>query len=196
MTLPQWFKVTGYTTSGLGKTFHPNLPPNYDEPKSWTQPEHGGFAYFTANNNTGDRGCAHGLTPWCSEAAGVAADDYADGQLVTEALRQLRVHAQAAERKSSPPQQKYANPLARAFFMAVGLHRPHMDWIVPPSFLAEQPPASEIQLAQHPVLPDSGTEATAAAAAWAFYNCTELTGRARLARMGAHIEPDQVRKIT
>ena len=37
--LPQWFKQNNYTTLGTGKTFHPGLPPNYDEPKSWSQDE-------------------------------------------------------------------------------------------------------------------------------------------------------------
>lgn len=68
--------------------------------------------------------------------------------------------------------------------MAVGLHRPHMDWVTPPSFLARQPPAAEIKLAQHQVFPNTTT-------GWAFYNCTELTGRARLTKLGAHIEPEQ-----
>ena len=35
----QWFKQHNYTTLGTGKTFHPGLPPNYDEPKSWSQDE-------------------------------------------------------------------------------------------------------------------------------------------------------------
>ena len=26
----------GYTTTGLGKTFHPGSPKNWDQPKSWT----------------------------------------------------------------------------------------------------------------------------------------------------------------
>ena len=182
VTLPQWFKAVGYTASGMGKTFHPGLPPSYDEPHSWTQPEAGGFPYFTANNDTGDFGCGGGLSPWCSEAVGVAPDEYTDGQLVGEAMRQLRIIA-ARDAATPPPSQPYANPLSRPFFMAVGLHRPHMDWIVPPEFLAKQPPPSEIALARHPVVPEE-----TAAAAWAFYNCTELTGRARLAKVGAHIE--------
>ena len=65
--------------------------------------------------------------------------------------------------------------------MAVGLHRPHMDWVVPPSFLALQPPASSIKLAEH-------TRFSNATPGWAFYNCTELTGRPRL--KGSRIEPE------
>ena len=199
VTLPQWFKATGYATSGMGKTFHPKLPPNYDEPLSWSPVSDGGFAYFTANNDTGDRGCPAGTSPWCSsigpDGIDVPPDEYADGQIVTEALRQLHVlvgrYAAVADARSAPappppPLVPFANPLSRAFFMAVGLHRPHMDWVVPPSILAEQPPAAAIKLAQHPIVPNDTL-----ASRWAFYNCTELTGRTRLKEMGAHIEPDK-----
>lgn len=95
---------------------------------------------------------------------------YADGQLVTEALRQLRA----------------LSARTQVFFMAVGLHRPHMDWIVPPSVLAKQPPVDQIELAQHQVVPNDTL-----ASRWAFYNCTELTARARLQAVGAHIEADE-----
>ena len=53
VTLPQWFKARGYLATGIGKTFHPKLPPNYDEPASWSAD----FPYFTANNDHGDRHC-------------------------------------------------------------------------------------------------------------------------------------------
>lgn len=35
-SFPQYFKENGYTTLGTGKTFHPNLPLNFDLPLSWT----------------------------------------------------------------------------------------------------------------------------------------------------------------
>ena len=250
VTLPQWFKATGYTVSGMGKSesfrrfsalvpcslwsvghaprdyvrwflsshlaapkdalllsplavlnrvgdtaFHPNLPPKYDEPLSWSSSAEGGFPYVTAFNDTGDRGCPNGTSPWCSmidhKGAEIPPNEYADGQLVTEALRQMDIlvtRDAAASATAGDPVAAlapFANPLSRAFFMAVGLHRPHMDWVVPPSALAEQPPAAEIKLAQHPVVPNDTV-----ASRWAFYNCTELTGRPRLAEQGARITAD------
>ena len=123
--------------------------------------------------------------------ADVEPNDYADGQLVTEALRQLSVLSDRYWSSTANPGvgaslSPFANPLARPYFMAVGLHRPHMDWVVPPSMLARQPPAGQIELAQHPLVPNDTL-----ASRWAFYNCTELTQRARLKAAGAHIEPDQ-----
>jgi iduronate 2-sulfatase len=39
VSFPQYFKERGYTTLATGKTFHPNLPPNWDQPYSWSTDE-------------------------------------------------------------------------------------------------------------------------------------------------------------
>lgn len=36
VTLPGYFKRAGYYATSLGKVFHPDLPPNFDYPASWT----------------------------------------------------------------------------------------------------------------------------------------------------------------
>ena len=36
-TFPEHFKNQNYTTLGAGKTFHPNHPKDWDEPRSWSQ---------------------------------------------------------------------------------------------------------------------------------------------------------------
>ena len=36
-TMPEHFKQNGFITLGGGKTFHPNHPPDWDAPASWTQ---------------------------------------------------------------------------------------------------------------------------------------------------------------
>ena len=183
LTLPAFFKRAGALATGMGKTYHPNLPPHYDEPASWSSE----FAYFTAPK--GSSSCGNDTSPWCSERTSVPEDQYADGLIVGEALRQLDaivakyfVPPQSPAPDGSLPS-PYANPLSRPFFMAVGLHRPHMDWVVPPSFLARQPPAPEIPLASHPRFPATAPD-------WAFYNCTELTARSRLRSAHAAIQPN------
>jgi iduronate 2-sulfatase len=175
VTLPAYFKAAGVLATGIGKTYHPGLPAGYDEPASWS-PD---FPYVTAP--AGSSACPRDTSPWCSDGPDVADDDYADGVLVTEAIRQLGVINATYRVAGAGPAPSGSNPLSRAFFMAVGLHRPHMDWVVPPSFLARQPPPADIKLAEHPRFPN-------ATPAWAFYNCTELTRRARLA--GQKIEPE------
>ena len=178
-TLPQFFKDHGLLTTGLGKTFHPGLPANYDEPLSWS-PD---FPYVAEPSSAESCGNGtHGQSPFCSEGPRVGDDGYVDGLLVSEAVRQLGVIAARYTPRGTRRAAPGANPLTRAFFMAVGLHRPHMDWVTPPDYLARQPPAAAIKLARHPVFPNATT-------GWAAYNCTELTGRPALAELGAHIEP-------
>ena len=36
MALPEHFKLNGYLVTGTGKLYHPNIPPNFDQPKSWS----------------------------------------------------------------------------------------------------------------------------------------------------------------
>eukprot|EP00729_Bicosta_minor_P018330 gene18330-30586_t len=38
ISFPEYFKQHGYFTASSGKVFHPNLPPNYDYPASWSIP--------------------------------------------------------------------------------------------------------------------------------------------------------------
>lgn len=34
--LPEHFKNNGYLVTGAGKLFHPGVPPNFDQPRSWS----------------------------------------------------------------------------------------------------------------------------------------------------------------
>ena len=36
-TMPEHFKNSGFLTLGGGKTFHPDAPKNWDNPRSWSQ---------------------------------------------------------------------------------------------------------------------------------------------------------------
>ena len=36
-SMPEFFKQHGYVSYGQGKLYHPNKPPNNDEPYSWSQ---------------------------------------------------------------------------------------------------------------------------------------------------------------
>jgi iduronate 2-sulfatase len=52
VTCPEHFKNNDWLTLGGGKTFHPNHPKNWDEPKSWSQDlPYFPFAYFKPNAN-------------------------------------------------------------------------------------------------------------------------------------------------
>merc|ERR1719221_1730069 len=47
-SLPEHFRNNGYSTTGVGKTYHPNVPPNYDQPRSWSA-EIGEYLNFPDN---------------------------------------------------------------------------------------------------------------------------------------------------
>ena len=52
-TLPEHFTRQNYTTLGGGKTFHPTFPPNWDEPRSWSQDmAYYPFAYWIQPNTS------------------------------------------------------------------------------------------------------------------------------------------------
>ena len=36
-TLPGYFKKHGFLVTGVGKSFHPNSPKNFDQPMSWSE---------------------------------------------------------------------------------------------------------------------------------------------------------------
>jgi hypothetical protein len=53
VTMPQHFLLHGYTTLGGGKTYHPDYPPNWDGPRSWSQDmEYYPFSYWIQPNKT------------------------------------------------------------------------------------------------------------------------------------------------
>jgi len=53
VTMPEHFKKSGWLTLGLGKTFHPNHPKNWDEPTSWSQDmPYYQYSYFIQPNTS------------------------------------------------------------------------------------------------------------------------------------------------
>ena len=78
--LPEFFKRAGALSTGMGKVWHPGLPKNNDNPRSWS-PD---FPYFDM-----DHSCDNSTSPWCANDDDVPPEQYADGQIVSEALRRL-----------------------------------------------------------------------------------------------------------
>jgi len=51
--MPEHFKRSGWLTLGLGKTFHPNHPKDWDEPTSWSQDmPYYDYSYFIQPNTS------------------------------------------------------------------------------------------------------------------------------------------------
>ncbi|KAL4231582.1 hypothetical protein ACF0H5_009163 [Mactra antiquata] len=127
-TLPEYFKLNGYTTVGMGKVFHPGKASGNDDPISWTEPYfHGDFNFESKNKS------------W--EAI---PDDWllhtplVDQQIAQHAIETLHKVKDAALSGEKP------------FFVAVGFHKPHLPFVFPKSFLNYYP---EVQLPDNPYAP-------------------------------------------
>ena len=158
-SLPEWFKDHGYFTHGLGKLFHPNLPPNAD-PKSWSDPAHVSdgagqlpalpptdqpIARAPATSNdafeaalasaaciTGEQGGSY------CELPGTQGPDDALAANGAESLRMLANYSKAS---GSP------------FFLGIGLHKPHIPWTIPTRFFQLVGPAEQVALPKHEAPP-------------------------------------------
>lgn len=135
VSLPEHFRMHGYTTIGMGKVFHQMA--NTD-PVSWSQwLDIEGRSYHRPENQAGQERRRQNLAareaagetfnahqryvltvgPF-SEAAEVEDHFYPDGELAQRAIRALREHRDAE------------SPL----FLAVGFLKPHLPFIVPQAY--------------------------------------------------------------
>jgi len=142
-TLPGLFKDAGRLAVGVGKVYHPQLPPGYDGARSWSGaalPYHNP-CWNTADNTstpaTGELKDGDGGLPcvpcpidvrhyafhdknvtvaneWCE------VDAFEDTLTIQLALAHLRRLAAGG----------------RSFYLAVGLHKPHMPWQAAPEDFA------------------------------------------------------------
>ena len=137
-TLPQMFKQAGWWSSSVGKVYHPNLPPNCDGERSWSDVE----SYPVCGPNK--PGSPSGFRNWSHQSAGGAQKgkmfDDCDAGIVDMALPRL---AEAAH---------FFHNSSRPFFLAVGLRSVHIPYHYPPRFGDLYPPADQIAVAAHPLM--------------------------------------------
>ena len=130
VSLPEHFKNSGYTTLGGGKTYHPGHPPNYDEPKSWSQDQ----SYFPLNatkcpkppgededdsSNSTLKDDVSGIDTWCPLSEKKYPDSYHfEYKLATHTIDTL----------------KYVNKKGGPWFVAAGFYKPHVPWVMPQRF--------------------------------------------------------------
>eukprot|EP00051_Salpingoeca_urceolata_P002611 m.51540 g.51540 ORF g.51540 m.51540 type:complete len:557 (-) comp12232_c0_seq1:27-1697(-) len=110
--LPQFFRDKGYYTTGAGKVYHPNFPPNFDNNKSWSVPWPGSF---------GRCGCGgHGWPP-----GGQASCEGLDPSTLScqdeDVVAVVRGQLARATNGSLP----------QPFLIAAGLHKPHLPFYAP-----------------------------------------------------------------
>jgi len=150
-TLPGAFKAKGYLTLGMGKIFHDGTPINdpQDARVSWSeeafypdggQDSHGGLFNPKGKGGTlGGKGkLAHGFS---DEDEGALQD----GNITNHAVGTIQKMANGT----------YGADVAagtRPFFLAIGLHKPHLPWWAPKRFW-DLYPIEGVPPVPHPHLP-------------------------------------------
>ena len=181
-SLPQYFKHNGYLTMGAGKIFHPELPPAKDVPYSWSSDEvpyvsPDGCVGASVGNSGIDcvpswQGCANASNAstlvagdakhWCSvnvsevrrAAPAYGQRPLADMKIADATIAQLRRGAAANSGADG-------GGGGRPFFVAMGLHKPHLPFAAPSEFHDMQLPLSQIAPPRHDKVPRGSP-----AAAW------------------------------
>jgi iduronate 2-sulfatase len=114
LSLPELFKAHGYVVLGHGKTYHPNKPPNNDEPRSWSQEQP-----YVPLTSTGCPKSPDGhqlrFCPDVGKKGSTDQSDFSDYNTTMSALTTLRAYANGS----------------KPFFIALGLHFPHQSWATP-----------------------------------------------------------------
>lgn len=143
-TLPQFFKESGYHCHNIGKIFHPGIVSNFsdDSPYSWSQtPYHPSTQVFknaaVCPDSKSDRKYANLLCAVDLETQ--PEGTLPDLQSKSEAIGFL-------ERWNSQSQ------VRKPFFLAIGLHKPHIPYKIPKNYLTLHP-LERMPLPNHPDVP-------------------------------------------
>lgn len=139
VTLPQLFKENGYTTAALGKIFDQRSVDKKHDEISWSEPYKNKFKFPDAY---GAPVAGHYQNPELkkkygdileetpnnpkvkenikvsTEALDVPDEAYADGAMVTEAIKDLKKYGKAG----------------KPFFLAVGIRKPHLPFVAPKKY--------------------------------------------------------------
>ena len=110
-TIPQYFKEHGYYSVGMGKIFH------IDDPLSWSEPLHRSPDYWHSNKYSW-----RALTP--EQYNKHPPQDTMETEYAISKLRELAKGFQLTK---------------KPFFLALGLHKPHLPFIFPEDFLSLYP---------------------------------------------------------
>ena len=148
-SLPQFFKDRAKfdTVRSFGKVFHPNLPPNFDYPASWTHEPFFQEKVGCVNKTMScalSRGTFVDADQLTTDAAVAALQEFANSSSDSSAAgggERSRVKLDAAGRVVET---------THNFFVGVGLQSPRLPWSFPADVLTRYPPASEIAVTKFP----------------------------------------------
>ena len=129
-SLPEYFKNRGYAVYGTGKTFHPSLPANWDLPRSWD--DYGGCLSGVCNYSSAggviDPSCKVEYDHTKNLTTGQGHQWFPITNCEQNHLEEQVVNATLIYLD------KAVNVDKRPFFIAMGLHRPHLPWQAPKRF--------------------------------------------------------------
>lgn len=146
-SLPEHFKKHGYWTVGSGKLFHPGLPPKEDNPASWSEEEIDPVMWPGDANTGCSCECFKNKTYQEPDAVQVGCSHCIldDDVQCPDVMIQQNVSAMIERAAASPDKQP--------FFIAMGIHKPHLPWAVPRRFWERQAAWAEIPIAEDPMPP-------------------------------------------
>lgn len=83
--MPQYFKNQGWFATGVGTTFHPNSPPKFDQPYSWSNSTSKLPYYYPKPSKCP----TSGPIVWCSVPDNTQGEEayFEDEQILTETKR-------------------------------------------------------------------------------------------------------------
>ena len=165
ISFPQYFKENGYTTLGSGKTFHPGIPPNWDLPKSWSNYGVGCDKFTPPHTWNVSKHCqsAEPNPPTESNRSYVFATNgypqctqpeaqrlgWNNKSMVCPDRAPIETFGDTIDTQATLNDMEYASKLGKPFFLATGIHRPHLPWHMPREFWDMYPPTEEIDLPKH-----------------------------------------------
>eukprot|EP00040_Diaphanoeca_grandis_P039908 m.260558 g.260558 ORF g.260558 m.260558 type:complete len:515 (+) comp40127_c0_seq1:20-1564(+) len=156
--MPEHFKKAGYWTVGSGKMYHPELPPNEDNPRSWS---------INLTDPGGNEGCNCASAP-----GGDATAEYCE--LPNDVSAANCTDIMIAETVVGFIDQ--VSGLNGNFFVGLGIHKPHLPWGVPKRFFDLYPPAEQIPIAKHITVPDGMPAIAYHYCDWAHFPNNETKG--------------------
>jgi iduronate 2-sulfatase len=131
---PGAFKNAGYIATGMGKVYHPGHPKQDDGNLSWSL----------------DWAPYYHPSGFAKQISNASDSTFQDGMITDVALQRLQALGRQRRSRSSS-----SSNGADPFFMAVGLHKPHIPWVMPQRFLDQQLPLEQMDIAKRDVPPEN-----------------------------------------
>ena len=153
VSLPQYFRINGFTTAGLGKIWHPNVCEGAavgEQAASWSLPYYHAPCISLGSIYNGScfedypfklPGGGKKVIGAYANASATTDDDTPDGMIANHAVATLTKLAEEQQQAGGKP-----------FFVAVGFHKPHLPHIAPKKYF-DLYPIEKVSMPKHEASP-------------------------------------------